>query len=297
MSIKFYKRLIVVVYTLILLIPTIIVGVFAFDFKTSLNQATTELEQLKSAIIVDNIKIGKIGVMEVYKNDGKSKPLVIVQHAINAKRQDVIKSAYRYAEAGYFVVAPDLYAHGDRKAEDKRELVMQGAVNTSKSYDSIIEYYIADPRCNTDKFGITGYSLGGMVAFHYAAYGTYRPTAVAPCISTPNWQDLEKTYLLDTIIPTGDASQDGDAAKIKNAKKVLSENSPINNYDKMKDIHILMQNGGDDNILDAKGVTELYYLLSPLGTDITLMIHEKQGHIVPDNNIENIVDFFDRTLK
>lgn len=297
MSVKFYKRLIVVIYTLILLIPTVVIGVIAFDFKNGLEESKLALAQYSDVIMVNQTTIGKSGVMEVYQADGKMKPLVILQHAINTSRKDVIKSAYKFAESGYFVVAPDLYAHGDRVMVDSRELAMQGAVYTSESYDDIIEYYLYDDRCDSEKFGLVGYSLGGMVAFHYATYGTYKPTVLAPCIATPDWEALSETYLYKTIIPTGDEDFAEDAEKVEKADQVLLDNSPMNEFLNLKDVHILMQNGATDRTISSEGVTKLYHLLSPMGADITLMIHQSQGHIVPDNNIDNIIDFLDKNLK
>ncbi len=297
MSVKFYKRLIVVIYTLILLVPTVLIGLIAFDFRNGMEESKLALAEFSGVIIVNEINIGKSGVMEVYREDDEKKPIIILQHAINTSRKDVIKSAFKFAENGYFVIAPDLYAHGDRIEFDKRELAMQGAVYTSQSYDEIIEYYNLDERCDTEKFGLVGYSLGGMVAFHYATYGTYKPTVLAPCISTPDWLSLKETYLYKTIIPTGDQNFTEDAEKMEHADEVLLDNSPMNDYINMKDIHILMQNGANDRTISSNGATQLYYLLTPLGTDITLMIHPGQGHVVPDSNIDNIIEFVNKNLK
>lgn len=290
-SIKFYKRLIIVIFTIVLLIPAFIASCVAINYKSSLNEAESVMSEVYDSVIMTNKKIGDNTIMESYIPGGEEKPLVIVQHGITTSRVDVIKTVYKLAEAGFFVVAPDLYGHGERKNTDERELVMQGAVITSEGYDQIIEYYEDSKECDTDQFGITGFSVGGMVAFHYATYGTYKPTAIAPCISTPDWAGLKESYLAETMVPTGTPDIPEDEPKKAKALDVLNENSPMNEYLNMKNVHILMQNGEEDNIIGTRGVTNLYHLLSKEGTDISLIIHPKQGHTVPDNNVENIVAF------
>lgn len=290
-SVKFYKRLIVIVFTIVLLTPTFIVGSVAVNYKESLNEAETVMANVSDSIILSNKGIGDNTILEATIPSKDAKPLVIVQHGITTNRVDVLKTVYKLAEAGFFVVAPDLYGHGDRKDKGDRELVMQGAVITSKGYDEIIEYYAKDKRCNTEKFGITGFSVGGMVTFHYATYGKYKPTAIAPCISTPDWKGLKDSYLATTMVPTGTLDIPEDEPKKAKGQQVLADNSPMNDYMNMKDMHILMQNGAVDPIIGTKGVTNLYDLLIKEGTDISLIIHPNQGHTVPDNNVDNIVAF------
>ncbi|MEG1583472.1 MAG: dienelactone hydrolase family protein [Anaerovorax sp.] len=296
-SVKFYKRLIIVVFTIVLLIPTIIVSCVAVHYKASLNEVETVMADVSESVIVSNKRIGDNTILESYVPSEEGKPLVIVQHGITTNRVDVLKTVYKLAEAGFFVVAPDLYGHGERKKQDERALVMQGAVITSKGYDQIIEHYAKDKRCNTEKFGLTGFSVGGMVVFHYATYGKYRPTAIAPCISTPDWAGLETSYLAKTMVPTGTPDLPEDEPKKAKSMEVLENNSPMNEYMNMKDMHILMQNGGEDPIIGTKGITNLYNLLHKEGTDISFIVHPKQGHTVPDNNVDNIVAFMKEHLQ
>ncbi|MHC1722326.1 MAG: alpha/beta hydrolase family protein [Aminipila sp.] len=257
--------------------------IYIEGFPNSFNQKVTEVTST-------NTYVQDIPVMETYINDGKQKPIIIVQHGFKNKKESTIALAIQLAEKGFFVVSPDAYAHGERK-EAPLSLV-EIIVKTSKEYDILLDNYAKDNRVNVNKLGITGFSMGGCITFHYAIYGKYHPMAVAPTISTPYFEQLIGSKLSRSIY----SSKQGltiaeDANTINKIDNYIITNSPFKDYKKLKDVDILMQNGELDQYVNSDGVKRLMNVLPEINPNVQLIMIPETKHQVRPVMKDNIVQF------
>ncbi|WP_312649143.1 dienelactone hydrolase family protein [Aminipila sp.] len=255
----------------------------------SFNQKVTEVTST-------NTYVQDIPVIETYRNDGKPKPIIIVQHGFKNRKESTIGLAIQLAEKGFFVVSPDAYAHGERK-EDPLSLV-EIIVKTSKEYDVLLDHYAEDHRVNVNKLGITGFSMGGCITFHYAVYGKYHPMAIAPTISTPYFEQLIGSKLSRSIY----SSKQGltvaeDMDTINKIDNFIIINSPFKDYKKLKNVDILMQNGKLDRYVNSDGVKMLNHVLPEINPNVQLIMVPRTKHQVRPVMKDNIVEFMCQNVK
>ncbi|QHI73833.1 alpha/beta hydrolase family protein [Aminipila terrae] len=244
----------------------------------------------KAEVIRETVHIKNIPVIETFIDDGKKKPMIIVQHGFKNKKESTIELANKLAEKGFFVVSPDAYAHGQR-TEGALSLV-EIIVNTSREYDKLIGAYAKDDRVDIKRLGITGFSMGGCITFHYAVYGKYHPEAIAPTISTPYFEQLIGSNLSRSIY----SSKQGltiaqDENTINHIDQYILDNSPYKDYRNLKDVAVLMQNGEMDQYVNSNGVNMLKDTLSKINPRVTLVMIPETRHQVKPEMINNIVDF------
>lgn len=247
------------------------------------NQKTLELTSITKSV-------QGIPVIETYIDDGKQKPMIIVQHGFKNKKESTIDLANQLAKKGFFVVSPDAYAHGYRT--DAPLSLVEIIVKTAKEYDSLIESYEKDERVDIHKLGITGFSMGGCITFYYAVYGKYHPEAIAPTISTPYFEQLIGSQLSRSIY----SSKQGvtiakDVNTINKIDNYIIENSPYKDYKNLRNVKILMQNGELDTYVNSDGVKMLNQVLPELNPNVRLLMIPETKHQVKPVMKKNIVKF------
>nr|WP_315019748.1 alpha/beta hydrolase [uncultured Aminipila sp.] len=280
------KRIAILIISLLFILSSFIYmegSHYSFNSKVSEITSTTTYVQ-------------DIPVIETYMNDGKQKPIIIVQHGFKNKKESTIALAIRLAEKGFFVVSPDAYAHGERK-EAPLSLV-EIIVKTSKEYDILLDNYAKDNRVNVNKLGITGFSMGGCITFHYAVYGKYHPMAIAPTISTPYFEQLIGSKLSRSIY----SSKQGltiaeDIGTINKIDNYIITNSPFKDYKSLKDVDILMQNGKLDRYVNSDGVKMLNHVLPEINPNVQLIMIPGTKHQVRPIMKDNIVEFMCQNVK
>lgn len=280
------KKIRIIVISCIFIVA-LYTGIEAFQY--TFNQNVTEVTS-----ITENIQ--GIPVIETYIDDGKQKPMIIVQHGFKNKKESTIDLADQLAKKGFFVVSPDAYAHGHR-TEAPLSLV-EIIVKTSKEYDSLIGSYEKDDRVDIHKLGITGFSMGGCITFYYGVYGKYHPEAIAPTISTPYFDQLIGSKLSRSIY----SSKQGitiaeDINTINSINNYIIANSPYKDYKNLSDVKILMQNGELDTYVNSDGVKMLIQVLPELNPNVELIMIPGTKHQVNSMMKDNIVTFMCDNVK
>ncbi len=246
-------------------------------------------------LVSKSIFIEDIPVIETYIDDGKEKPLLIIQHGFKNRKESMVDFSKELAEKGFFVVAPDAYAHGERF--EKPCSLVEVIVNTSKEYDRIIDDYNWDERVNNKSIGVVGFSMGGCIAFHYTAYGEHPVRAIAPTISTPYFEQLMGSNLGKSLYSAKSgleiASQQD---RIDQINQFILDNSPFEDCKSLRDVAILMQNGELDTYIDSEGVEMLNTALKPINKDVQLIMVPDIKHQVSSDMKDNIVTFMCKYL-
>ena len=86
------------------------------------------------------MKIEDVPVIIYFEDTFDKKPLLILQHGITSKKEEVADLAKYFTKAGYVVVTPDAAGHGEAKNSDKlgiAELIKQ----TGENFDTVISYF------------------------------------------------------------------------------------------------------------------------------------------------------------
>jgi carboxymethylenebutenolidase len=111
--------------------------------------------------------------------------ILVVQEifGLHAHIADVCR---RFAKAGYYAIAPDLYfRQGDAtKVADMKELMSDYVDKTSddqvlSDFDSVVAFVRGEGKANVSKLGITGFCWGGRVAWLYDAHNPVIKAAVS----------------------------------------------------------------------------------------------------------------------
>ncbi|QAT42795.1 alpha/beta hydrolase family protein [Aminipila luticellarii] len=273
-----------------------VIGMFiaVIVFAVIADVSHSKREALKVTTI--NVQVENIPVIETYIDDGKQKPMIIVQHGFKNRKESTIGLADKLAEKGFFVVSPDAYAHGDR-TEAPLSLT-EIIVHTSEEYDGLIDAYKKDDRVNIHKLGIAGFSMGGCITFHYAIYGKHHPEAIAPTISTPYFEQLIGSRLSRSIYSSREGlSVAQDAAAIQYIDQYILSHSPYKDYKNLKDVAVLMQNGELDRYVNSDGVHKLNTALTPINPRVRLVMIAGTKHQVTPEMTDRIVTFMCQNLK
>jgi carboxymethylenebutenolidase len=140
-----------------------------------------------------------VAAVKVKTKDGKDMPayrampasgtgfatLLVVQEifGLHAHIADICR---RFAKAGYYAIAPDLYfRRGDAtKVGDMKELMTDYVGKTSDDqvmgdFDSVVAFAKGEGKADPSKLGITGFCWGGRVAWLYDAHNPAIRAAVS----------------------------------------------------------------------------------------------------------------------
>ena len=236
--------------------------------------------------------------------------LVVFFHGWNSCKEEVEQYIRWLGRAGFVAVAPDMLYHGQRRAPDFRDLftpesfaasmfrvVRTGVSELSSIIDLVEGGGLARlPGIGGDsnqaleidcaRLGVAGISMGGHTAFMAAVFDD-RVRAAAPLIGNPDW-------LTDTA-PI--------AALPKPESEVLAEMEacdPLSHYQRFFDRALLIQNGGDDNIVPPAGSQKLHQCLEPIYAPkpqrLRLIVEPGVGRVVTGSMARNMVAWFEEFL-
>lgn len=255
--------------------------------------------------------LGSIPVLECYMDNGQKKPVVIVEHGVTMRKEDMLSTLMALGKAGFHAIAIDAYGHGARQNTQQISM-MEVAVRNTRDVDTVLSYYEASraDQADTVNFGVTGFSMGGMSAFYHAAYGIRKPNAIVPVAGTPDWLPLcDALPICRALLPLSyDAS--GNRAQIEGEEAMAAYRSYAQEYQPMGSLEVnsnlaetpmLMMIGGDDATVSPSGCQELYNVLNPdlennPNPNVRLIIYGSQGHAYTQEEINQLVAFFKEQL-
>ncbi len=176
--------------------------------------------------------------------DGGSGPGVIVVQEWWGLDSGIKEMADRLAAAGFVALAPDLY-HGE--LAEHTEMDKAGELMTSlppdragRDMSGAVDYLAESDATTSDKIGVMGFCMGGMLTFILAALRPDRIKAAVPFYG----------------FPSGDSQPDYSAIEAA-IQGHMAEN---------------------DDFFPPAAAKELEATLQGLGKDATLTVHEGSGH-------------------
>jgi len=247
-------------------------------------------------VIVENINIGGVPTLLVYKENERKLPVVFFVHGLMSKKEKDLNIGYELACRGIACVLIDARQHGERLSSElanaKDELVanlfFDIVLDTAEDVSQVITHYSMDDRVNTERSGMAGISMGGFITY-YVLTKDRRVKAAAPIIATPDW----KSFIMSYKDKFNSVDETSIIQKVSNI-------DPIINYRKVYPCALLMQNGKVDSLIPYSGAEKFYNLLLPLYREnqdqLKLYFYEDTGHDVTEPMRQRLYDFFVKYL-
>jgi dienelactone hydrolase len=120
-------------------------------------------------VVVEKDKVENIPLLHVVKESEKLEklPLVIFIHGFQSVKERNLHYAYLLAEAGFRVVLPEVLYHGEREQGlSEKEFYArfwEMVLNTIAEIKMLKESYLKKGLIDSEKIGLAGTSMGGIV--------------------------------------------------------------------------------------------------------------------------------------
>ncbi|MDZ5470309.1 alpha/beta fold hydrolase [Bacillus sp. 31A1R] len=120
-------------------------------------------------IVVENKRIGEIPLLHLAQKElfDEKLPLVIFVHGFTSAKEHNLHYAYLLAEKGFRVVLPEALYHGERKPTlSKHDLNIRFweiVLKMIDDLDLIKTYFEGENKIDSQKIGLAGTSMGGIV--------------------------------------------------------------------------------------------------------------------------------------
>jgi len=159
---------------------------YALSVETVLAQAIkTDTDGLVAA--EQKIKVGgfDVPVYEARPASGKDTPIILVISEIWGVHEYIRDATRRFAKAGYYAVAPELFARegGVGQIADVQEVLKivlsQKREQTLGDLKAAVDWAKTRPNVKADKVGVTGWCWGGSTTIQVAATNPDMKAAVA----------------------------------------------------------------------------------------------------------------------
>jgi carboxymethylenebutenolidase len=137
---------------------------------------TTDATGLTAGEVKIPVKGGEMPAYRAMPENGTKLPVVLVVHEIFGVHEHMKDVCRRFAKAGYFAIAPDLFArHGDvSKIKDIPEIIkVVSAVPDEEvmaDLDAAAEWAKRSGKTDPAKLAITGFCWGGRIVWLYSAH-------------------------------------------------------------------------------------------------------------------------------
>ncbi len=260
-------------------------------------------------LTVKAYNIDGIHICDLYKDDGKKKPLLIYLHgggenrsvfftnvAEDEKKNGGKPSFNEYAMAGIRVITVDAAGLGDSK--EGPIVLLHCVAETVRYVDHILEYYNTVEDADASKFAIRGCSMGSDTTFSYVAHGLYKPVAIITDIGMTDFTRMPSGPLFDCFFQGSNGYPYIMADMTKDQIMTFAQRySPYHFPEKFEDVYILSGCGLDDQLHPAVTVKDFEKILKSKGYKNFKFVYEKNhGHWITNNTIQNSLSFLKKTL-
>lgn len=231
-----------------------------------------------SKIIIEETEVNSIPVVTIYPEGATSLPLVFFIHGYGADKEQGIDFGYRAAKEGMCFVAFDCREHGIRKTEQQRRFTDVYPPDTGmdtyihmheiieqagKDVDSLIEHFKDYKEIDSERIGVTGFSMGAFATFYIAA-NNRNIKAAAPIAGKPAFKKAWEDVLFSSATYKQWAE---DIEKLTaESEQRMSYMAQLDPFDKMAEFAprpLLIINGDQDTDQLFLYSLELYKMVKP----------------------------------
>ena len=272
-------------------------------------------------IILEQDCPGGIPVILACPEGAEKLPVVFYLHGFGGDKRGGLELTYNLADRGVAALSIDAALHGGRldyrvattwdgpqKGDiypysmgfDRYFLIMNIIEETVKDLQTLLEKYSSDPRLDLTRLGLCGTSMGGFIAYCFAAVNP-AVKALAAMISFPTllqrWQD---GILEANLQPaTGEALA---AAQAETAKrtKIVESLDPVERLRTFAPKPLLMICGDQDTDTHKSYSLRFYEQMKPLYQaspgSLQYRVHPNAIHRVTSAMVNEAVDWFAQHL-
>jgi esterase/lipase len=168
---------------------------------------------LMTKIIIEDQIANDIPIISMFQEGLLNCPLVLYIHGYGADREQAMDFGYMLAKKGFYYISMDCKGHGKRKLENDcnkfsevfppdtgldiyvhmHEVIEQSAIDIQ----TLIKYFESRDEIDSNKIGISGFSMGGYASFYIAAKNPDIKVAV-PIAGKPAFTKAWKDSILST---------------------------------------------------------------------------------------------------
>jgi fermentation-respiration switch protein FrsA (DUF1100 family) len=253
-------------------------------------------------INIVNERINNIPVLHIAKQELWKQPIPFVMfiHGFTSAKEHNLHIAYLLAQKGFRVVLPDIAFHGDR-AEGYREselyprfwpIVVQTIKELAYLKDAFIERNLID----SEKIGIAGTSLGGIVT--NGALATYDwITAGVSLMGNPSYVDFAnmQVEMIKQQYPNFPLSDED----IENQFSLIKKYDLSLQSEKLAGRPVLFWHGANDPIVPYKHAYTFYEKVRPsyqTENKLKFILDQNAGHKVSREGVLQTAEWFAKHL-
>ncbi len=248
-------------------------------------------------------------------------PVVFYIHGFAGDKRGGVEIAYNLAQRGIATVSLDAALHGGRldfrvattwegpqKGDlypfatglDRFFLIMKIIEDTLEDISKLLDTFREDPRLDGQRMGICGASMGGFIAYCYAAKNP-SVKALATLISFPSlkqrWQD---SILESSLQPAYAEQMAGLLAVSEERTKVVDALDPVEGLKKFAPKPLLMVIGDLDTDTHKSYSLRFYEQIKPFYEEkpwnLQYKVHPGAIHRVTSGMVNDAVDWFAKNL-
>ena len=241
------------------------------------------------AIEAKSVVIDGVPCILSYIDNYEKRPVMIVQHGLTSKKEDLKDLAVTYAKEGYLAISIDAAAHGELKNKEIWTIPKM-IQETSRNFDTILSFCLRSDYVDTKRIGMTGVSLGGLAILHYMANGSFNPKMAIVICATPDFSDLAQAPIKNRCVKNGEYFEEKDEIAIEAIEKELRQISPFDSVLQDEDTLLYLLCGAEDEVVPYEGNVRLVNEKNSEG-DIVIRIKEGQGHSVTEDDLWEILSY------
>lgn len=295
------NRVLTILYLLIALLCVVLLGVvFTWMVKqkekpiinyNSISSFEEEFE-MTHQVIEQRMLIHNIPVIVYFMDDGTKKPLILLQHGLTSKKEDLRDLALTFAKNGYYIVTPDAYGHGELRNREQIT-VLESVAKISENFDVIFNFFEESVYVEQNRLCIMGISLGGMSALEYAATGSKEVKVVVSLCGTPDFETMIDQSISYDIFDKGQyikTSSDTEAVKLK-----IKRMNPYKNLLQKEQLKLYLLCKEQDEVVPYEGNLKFKNEFS-FQENLEFQQKANQGHIVEEEDLWEVLEYLKEHL-
>ena len=237
--------------------------------------------------------INGIPVLDIYKDDGSTKPVIFFTHGLGGYKEGVAYILTLFANNGYRAIGIDALSHGER--EEKESMFFEIVYQTANDLALVFDYYIKNNVIIDNNYAVSGVSMGGMISYVFATKDDFDPKMVVGISTCGNFDLFWDSYLSYTKVINGIDNLD---ESIQNEDMEIADKiNPSKKINRFNNKKVLIYHSFDDELIKYDKELDFYYKLKDAGTDVEMISYDGYGHSIPDEFVEVMLEKADEVLK
>lgn len=254
-------------------------------------------------ILIENKRVGDIPLLHVVKKElcHKQLPFIIFVHGFESVKENNLHYAYLLAELGIRVALPEAIYHGERHSGfntiEMNLKFWETVTTTIDELQVIKEYFERENKIDTERIGVAGTSMGGIVTLGALTQYKWIKTAVS-LMGMPYYEQfshfqIEQLEKSGVSIPFTEKEKEAIFEHLR--KYDLSKQ-----LDKLAGRPLLFWHGVKDSVVPFSYTYQFYESIKPLyekeQENLQFIKDEKADHKVSREGVLQLVEWFKKYL-